>query len=147
MQLVDCALVAEINQRASNYPWTASQFEESFKSHSAMVLVYDENVVGFAVFNTVIDEACLLNIAIHPQYQRLGLACHLLEHGLKKEIDRGAEQCYLEVRESNQSAIKLYEKLGFAKTGLRKNYYPLKQGREHAVIMAKVLINPPGDGK
>lgn len=143
MQLIDCLSVAHINGLASRYPWSVAQFEESVESHNAFVIEVNSEIAGFSVFQTILDEACLLNVAIHPQYQRRGYAHALITNGFLGASKQGAKHCYLEVRESNVSAIALYSKLGFEQTGLRKNYYPLasqeRQGREHAVIMSKAL--------
>jgi ribosomal-protein-alanine N-acetyltransferase len=94
-------------------------------------------VVGFCILQPVLDEANLLLMAIHPNQQGKGLGYQLLEQSITL-LKNQPVQIFLEVRESNQAAIALYEKSGFHQIDLRKNYYPCpKGGREHAIIMVK----------
>ena len=77
----------------------------------------------------------MMNIAVHPDYRRRGLAGQLVEQ-LCAELKAGGNTCLtLEVRASNLPAISLYEKLGFTQVGLRKNYY--RNPREDALILRK----------
>ncbi len=76
-------------------------------------------------------------MAIHPSQQGKGLGYQLLEASIA-QLKNDPLQIFLEVRESNQAAIALYEKSGFHQIDLRKNYYPNANGtREHAIIMVK----------
>lgn len=93
-------------------------------------------LVGFAVFSTVLDEAELLQIAIAPEEQGRGLAAMLLSGAIETLQQAGAIRFMLEVRASNGAAIRLYEKLAFSEDGRRKGYYPALGGREDAVLMS-----------
>ena len=101
------------------------------------VIEQNHQVVGFCILQPVLDEANLLLMAIHPSQQGRGLGYQLLEESITL-LKNNPVQIFLEVRESNQAAIALYEKSGFHQIDLRKNYYPNKDGsREHAIIMVK----------
>jgi ribosomal-protein-alanine N-acetyltransferase len=136
MQEADAKKVLAIETSATAYPWSLSQFVDSATSiDDVTVLEADNNLVGFIVFKRVLDEATLLNIAIDPSYQGRGLGRRLLEFGLAQQYLLGARHCFLEVRLSNQKAQQLYQSLDFTVVGERKNYYPLAQGREDALVM------------
>ena len=115
-------------------------FEEAVKStkHCA-VLEVDNKIVGHGIVSHVVGEAELLNICIHPIHQGQGLAGRLMEYLIDHAASKDNHEMFLEVRESNAPARHLYEKLGFNEIGKRKNYYPGKNGREDAILMALVL--------
>ncbi|CAM9387882.1 ribosomal protein S18-alanine N-acetyltransferase [Acinetobacter bereziniae] len=137
MQASDLHVVAEIENQVQSHPWKISQFEESITSYVSTVIEQNNQVVGFCILQPVLDEANLLLMAIHPSQQGRGLGYQLLEESITL-LKNNPVQIFLEVRESNQAAIALYEKSGFHQIDLRKNYYPNKDGsREHAIIMVK----------
>ena len=84
---------------------------------------------------TVGDEAELLTIGVRPDLQGRGLGRAMLDRMTDAMRTRKCTRCHLEVRESNERAIRLYETSGFVRVGLRKNYYRTAEGREHAVLM------------
>lgn len=139
MHVDDLATVVNIEQQVQSHPWSHAQFLQSVSSYQCSVLESGQQVRGFCILQPVLDEANLLLMAISPEYQGQGLGYQLLTAA----IARLGEQCtqiFLEVRESNHAAIKLYQKIGFDQIDLRKNYYPCADGkREHALIMAYVL--------
>ncbi|MES2605021.1 MAG: ribosomal protein S18-alanine N-acetyltransferase [Pseudomonadota bacterium] len=95
------------------------------------------DVIGFAEYQTIVDECHLYNIAILQHRQQQGHGMTLLQAVLAEAKEQGLRHCLLEVRESNQAARRLYAKLGFAETGKRKDYYPPKiygDAREAAVL-------------
>lgn len=133
----DVETVQSIDAQAAAYPWTIGHFLESIESqHECYVLQDDQKTFGFAIFSRVIDEATLLNVAIDPASQNQGFGRYLLDYGLKAQVELGADKCFLEVRASNKSAQALYSSMGFSLIGERKNYYPTKEGREHALVMS-----------
>ncbi|RZA09469.1 MAG: ribosomal-protein-alanine N-acetyltransferase [Moraxellaceae bacterium] len=141
MTLADVPAVHAIEQQVQTHPWSQALFVGSVEAgHYCTVLEVYNQVVGFCILQKVLDEANLLLMAIDPAVQKRGLGFQLLEQA----IDGLGSQCnmvFLEVRQSNTAAIKLYEKIGFAQMDLRKNYYPTAQGKEHAVLMALTLGN------
>lgn len=84
----------------------------------------DGRVIGFALGRVAADEAELFQIATLPEFRRRGIAERLLTGLHEKMRGRGAACCFLEVRSRNSGAIALYEKTGYEKIALRRNYYP-----------------------
>lgn len=137
MNKTDVAAVIEIEKQVQSHPWTYSQFEEAVEAYQSTVIEEQGKVVGFCILQPVLDEANLLLMAIHPQFQAKGYGFKLLDQSINL-LKNDPVQIFLEVRESNIAAINLYEKSGFHQIDLRKNYYPQVGGtREHAIIMVK----------
>lgn len=133
----DIAQVHHIEQQVQTHPWSLKQFHDAVQSYQCTVLQYQSQVIGFCIFQTVLDEASLLLIGMDPQFQGQGLGTYLLEQSIA-QLNNNPIQIFLEVRQSNVSAIRLYEKLAFHQIDLRHNYYPcIDGGKEHAVIMVK----------
>ncbi len=137
MNASDVAVVAEIENLVQSHPWTKKQFEDSVNTYQVTVIEQQGQVVGFCILQPVLDEANLLLMAVHPSQQGKGMGYQLLEASLAM-LKNDPVQVFLEVRESNIAAIKLYEKSDFHQIDMRKNYYPKADGsREHAIIMVK----------
>jgi ribosomal-protein-alanine N-acetyltransferase len=98
-----------------------------------------EGIIGHGIMSVAVSECHILNICIHPDYQRLGLGEGMVLFMLDLARDKKARVALLEVRLSNSAAYKLYNKLGFDEVGLRKGYYPSRGGREDAIILARDL--------
>ena len=94
-------------------------------------------IVGYAALSSVLDEGSLDNIAVAPEHRRQGVADGLLAAIGAMGRDRELSFITLEVRASNEAAIALYEKHGFAPVGRRTNYY--EKPREDAILMTLVL--------
>ena len=102
-----------------------------------LVAVDGDRVAGYVGSQTVCDETDMMNVAVHPDHRRKGIAEALiaaLSAGLK---ERGNVCLTLEVRASNVPAITLYDKLGFVQVGRRPNYY--RNPKEDALILRKAL--------
>ena len=130
----DIAGLVKIESDVTPFPWSAKQFAESLQNHRCYVLCKGNRLVGFLIFNQVIDEAELLNIAVKSSFQGEGLGACLLDYCLA-EISGTALNLFLEVRVSNFPAIALYEGRGFLHVGERRAYYHGASGREDALIM------------
>ena len=130
----DIAALVKIESEVTPFPWNAKQFAESLHSHRSYVLCKGNRLVGFLIFNQVVDEAELLNIAVKSSFQGEGLGACLLDYCLA-EVSASAVCLFLEVRVSNFPAIALYEGRGFLQVGERKAYYHGESGREDAWIM------------
>jgi ribosomal-protein-alanine N-acetyltransferase len=140
----DVPAMAKIEQEAAINPWSLSQFLSSSLREHEYSLVAEEGaglVSGFCIYQRVLDEASLMNIAVRPGRQGVGLASLLLTQLQQTLIDAGVQRCLLEVRESNVSAIVLYRKFGFVDDAIRKDYYSTGDGREDAVLMSCQLVN------
>lgn len=141
MQAADVSTVVKIERLVQSHPWTVKQFEEAVTGYQSTVIEQDGQVVGFCILQPVLDEANLLLMAIDPSQQGKGLGFKLLDASLAM-LKNNPVQIFLEVRESNTPAIKLYEKADFHQIDLRKNYYPNPDGsKEHAIIMVKACTD------
>ena len=134
----------EIEQAAHYVPWSLGTLKNNQgERYHNLKLIEDDNIVGFTICQTVLDEATLFNIAIEPQFQGRSFGYLLLQTLIEKLQQKGIATLWLEVRESNQKARRLYERLGFNEVDIRKNYYPTPDGkRENAVVMALYLAEP-----
>lgn len=149
MMSADVAAVADIEARQHLTPWRASSFEDALRSgwHTRVLRQTDGTVLGYFVTMTAGDDEELLTITVAPEAEGRGYGRTLLEALLCDARQRGAERIYLEVRQSNRRAIRLYESAGFTMAGMRKNYYaiPADQtlhrpaGREDALLMVRTL--------
>jgi ribosomal protein S18 acetylase RimI-like enzyme len=133
MTAADCGEVAAIQQAS---PKAAQWNPEEYLTRRAWVAELDGRVAGFAVLGPLPgDEAEVLNIAVHPAHRQAGIAARLLA-----QVLAGPERrIFLEVRESNAAAIRLYAAFGFQQTGRREEYYtafPGKTHREAGIVMS-----------
>ena len=117
-------------------PWSRAMFEQELEAPHRRNLVATRNqapaVVGFLLSYFVVGELHITNLAIHPWYRRRGIADRLLDRIFSWDGPR-IEIAHLEVRDRNESAIRLYEKWGFEAVGIRKGYY--SDTGEDAVVM------------
>ena len=100
-----------------------------------LVALDGDTVVGYIGSQSSLDEADIMNVAVHPDYRRQGIAEKLINTLVADLKNRGCHALLLEVRVSNTPAVTLYEKLGFAQVGCRKNYY--RNPKEDALILRK----------
>lgn len=138
----DVEAVLKVEFAAFSHPWTRGIFLDCVKSGYECWMMYLGNQqVGHGVLSAAGDEAHLLNLTVKPESQSNGLGGKLLEHLLERARSRGAETVFLEVRESNHPAIRLYDRCGFNEIGRRRDYYPAVGGREDALVMACLLLD------
>ena len=130
-----------IEQAAHAVPWSLGTLKNNQgERYLNLKIVEGHQIYGFAICQTVLDEATLFNIAIDPQKQGLGFGRQLLNELITQLRQKGILTLWLEVRESNKKAQALYDSLGFNQVDIRKNYYPTPDGkRENAVVMAAYL--------
>ena len=119
----DCRELAELDKKCFSVPWSEQSFLEETKNKLATYLLAREDgkIIGYCGFWRVSGEAQVTNIAVLPKYRRRKIAKTLAEKML--DICKEDEQIVLEVRKSNEIAISFYEKLGFLKAGIRKQFY------------------------
>lgn len=136
----DLDRVMQIENAAFSHPWSRNLFADGIQSYDCWVMFEGDEQVGHGVIQIILDEAHLLNITVRPQSQGKGLGLKLLEHLMDRAMQLKARECFLEVRASNQSAYRLYERYGFNEIGRRRDYYPAAEGREDALVMACTLM-------
>ena len=129
--------VAELEKICFSDSWSEKSIASELDNQLAFWLVATEGeqIAGYIGSQTVMDETDMMNVAVHPDFRRRGIA-EALVTGLVEELGNKGSHCLtLEVRASNAPAIALYEKLGFSEIGRRKNYY--RNPREDALILRK----------
>jgi ribosomal-protein-alanine N-acetyltransferase len=134
----DIDQILGIEEKVYSHPWTRGNFLDSFYSgHEARGLRNkSEDLLGYFVLMSVLDEMHLLNFSIAAEYQRQGLARILLDKMSECAREKNILSVLLEVRVSNQRAVDVYQRYGFTEIGRRKGYYPATDGvREDAIVM------------
>lgn len=116
-------------------PWSEQSFCEELENPLAVYVLalLGDTVAAYGGMWVVLDFANINNVAANPAYRKSGYATAVLHELIRLAKERGAGRMTLEVRRSNDAAIALYQKLGFAPGGIRKLYY----GDEDAIIMWK----------
>lgn len=136
MTPADLEAVADLTRRADPFGWTLRNFSDAHASGNTLtVLTVDGVTSGIAAVMHVLDESELLEIAVQPAMQGRGYGKALLAQAIALARRNGAVRMFLEVRESNARARKMYTSFGFEENGRRKNYYPTENGREDAILM------------
>ena len=139
MQKKDCEEVAKLDKAAILNPWSVEDFAEAVKSDTQIYLVAQDKqqIIGFVGMVTAADEGDITHIAVDALQRRKHVATLLLEKLFQISMQKQIKSIFLEVRQHNEPAQKLYEKMGFESMGVRKNYYhnPI----ENAIIMKKEL--------
>ncbi len=138
VRLMDCGDIeaaAEIEKACFSESWSESLLRSGLSSSLDSYLVYqeDEQVLGYCVLRVLGDEGELQRIAVLPQVQGRGIARKLMDALVSAARLKGAREISLEVRESNQRAINLYESYGFRQEAVRRGYY--RNPAEDALIM------------
>ena len=133
--------VLRIENSAYAHPWTRGNFADSLKSgYQLLALMGGNTLIGYFVAMEGVDEVHLLNITVTPSEQGRGHGREMLDALVDLCRDCGAEQLWLEVRQSNPRARELYRRYGFREVGVRRGYYPAAQGqREDARVMTLAL--------
>ena len=133
------APIAQLETLCFSDPWSENSIASELTSRLSywLVAVEDGQVLGYIGSQSVLGESDMMNVAVHPDHRRRGIA-EMLVTALSHDLKERDNVCLtLEVRASNAPAIALYEKLGFVQVGLRKNYY--RNPREDALILRKEL--------
>jgi len=137
----DLGRVIDVEIAAYEHPWTLGIFRDCIRvGYSCWVYEDDDSVVAYGIVMCSGAEAHVLNLCVHPEYQRRGIGRLMLNHLTQVSRESGADTIMLEVRQSNIIAIQLYLSADFHQLGVRTGYYPDHDGREDAIILAKNLI-------
>ena len=129
--------VAQLEKLCFSTPWSENSVASELKNELALWLVALDGdfVAGYIGSQTVMGETDMMNVAVHPEYRRKGIAEALVNMLVEQLKGMESHALTLEVRASNMPAIALYGKLGFAEVGKRKYYY--RNPREDALILRK----------
>lgn len=140
MREADLNAVLEVERAAYEFPWSRAIFRDCLRvGYYCFVYETPAGLVGHGIMSVGAEECHLLNICVHPEYQRRGLGRALVNFLLAFARRKHAQVALLEVRVSNVGAYNLYTQLGFDEIGVRKDYYPARYGREDAIILARDL--------
>jgi ribosomal-protein-alanine N-acetyltransferase len=144
MREADVEAVHDVERRAYEFPWTAGIFRDCLRAdYMAWLLEREGAVIGYFLMSLAAGEAHVLNIAVAPEHQGHGHGRRMLRSLVHLARARGAQRIFLEVRPSNTGAIALYHQEGFNEIGRRPRYYPARDGREDAIVMAMELLAEP----
>jgi ribosomal-protein-alanine N-acetyltransferase len=136
----DLDAVVAIEREVFLFPWTRGNFSDSIESgYHCLVLELGGEVFGYGVMTIGAEEGHLLTLSIAAGSQRKGWGERLLREFIHLAKERLAQSMFLDVRESNRAASRLYERLGFKRIGKRRGYYPAMGGREDSLVMELVL--------
>ncbi|MCL2219235.1 MAG: ribosomal protein S18-alanine N-acetyltransferase [Chitinispirillia bacterium] len=137
----DLEQIYALEQTCSQNPWSRDGLAEELSGDESTFLLLqtpDEGrIVGFACAHLVCGEMHILDVAIHRDYRNEGLGALLVTRLLAEADAKEAARACLEVRASNTAAIRLYEKCGFMRDGMRDGYY---QDGEDAVLMSSKSV-------
>jgi len=139
MRAQDVESVLEIERRNFRDPWTRRAFLSEIEAEPVsqpLVVEYDSKIIGYAVPWYVADELQIVNLAIHEDFRRRGLAKQLIAHLCEIASQKNCKVAHLEVRHTNTAARQLYESLGFKTTTVRRDYHG---PAEDALLMSKNL--------
>ena len=131
------AQIAELEKICFSDPWSEKSIASELENELALWLVALEGdtVAGYIGSQTVVGETDMMNVAVHPDYRRKGIAEALVSQLVEELKALDSHSLTLEVRASNEPAQKLYEKLGFVLVGKRPRYY--HNPKEDAYILRK----------
>ncbi|MBI4686624.1 MAG: ribosomal protein S18-alanine N-acetyltransferase [Nitrospirae bacterium] len=139
MTYADLQEVCEIENKSFTMPWSLYSFKYELSHEDAIMeaALLEGRIIGYICMRVIFNAAHILNIAVLPEFRRLGVGSALLQSALKKlgELRPDIDTITLEVRESGITAIRFYEKFGFMATGRRRHYY--QSPKEDAIIMEK----------
>ena len=137
MQEQDIPFVSQIENQIFSLPWSEKSFRDAAANPDNVYLVCEctGEIAGYCGMWTVMGEGNVTNVAVHPAYRRMGVAEALLKEMEKKANEKDVTIFFLEVRQSNEAAKQLYNKLGYNPIGVRKRFY--EKPVEDAIVMSK----------
>ncbi|WP_407060997.1 ribosomal protein S18-alanine N-acetyltransferase [Agrilutibacter solisilvae] len=137
----DLVAVHAIEARAYEFPWSVGIFRDCLRADYPCWVMHDQGrIEGYFLMSIAAGEAHVLNVCVAPELQGQGHGRRLLQALVQIARGRGAARIFLEVRPSNIGAIGLYHREGFNEIGRRPRYYPARDGREDALVMAMELF-------
>ena len=136
----DLVGIIEIEDKCHLTPWTKKNFIDADNANNLFkVLKSESNIIGYYIALFAAEECQLLNITVRLELKKKGFGQLMLKNLVEECRKKNIINIFLEVRASNSSAIRLYEKNGFNEIGIRKNYYKVPDGQEDAILMGLSL--------
>ena len=137
MTPADTAQVAQLEAMCFSAPWSEKAIVSELTNPLSLWLVAKENnvVAGYVGSHSVMGEADMMNLAVHPDYRKNGIARALVSCLVERLAANMVCSLTLEVRASNEAAKNLYASMGFQQVGRRPNYYTAP--KEDALILRK----------
>lgn len=136
MKVEDAPQVALIEANNFSVPWSEKSFREAAVKTETIYVVAEENgeILGYAGAWCVFGEADITNVCVRKVSRKQGIGTRMLQFLIEEGVNVKIKTFFLEVRESNSAAISLYEKFGFQKIGIRKNFY--EKPVENGIVMS-----------
>ena len=138
----DILAIFNLEKLCFNVPWSLDSIRDEVLNNDKALFIVSEivdegvkTIVGYMGVITILDEADIMNICVDPMYREAHIATDMMETMIEVTSKMGIKRWTLEVRKSNNIAIKLYKKFGFYEAGIRKEYY--LDNKEDAIIMWK----------
>jgi ribosomal-protein-alanine N-acetyltransferase len=141
----DLEALAGLERRTFSHPWTLHAFRQALgdPEHGRVLVLRtpleaalpERGIRAYCVFQVILDEMQIHNFAVHPEHRGRGVGRWLLRTTLEIGARRGARSAFLEVRQSNWSALHLYRSVGFQTVSVRRDYY--SRPREDALVLRK----------
>lgn len=137
MDVQDLEEIMKIEIVVCDSPWKKTTFLDCMSAgYICQVLQKDSMLLGYGVISVAVGEGHIFKLSVRPDQQGQGYGKKFLWHMLEIAKKKGARIIFLEVRESNAIARKLYYGAGFYQVGVRKNYYVTRNTREDALVLA-----------
>ncbi|MET3560076.1 ribosomal-protein-alanine N-acetyltransferase [Bartonella japonica] len=144
LQVDDSASLCQIHQHCFIPAWGKQAFDDFLTDHSifgykASLIEQADKILGFCLCRLIIDEAEIITIAVHPYFRQQGIGSLLIDSTLHHLHHKRAIKLFLEVEETNFSALKLYQSFEFQKISKRRAYYQGENSHTDAIIMQKTF--------
>ena len=138
--MIDLDNIYDLESQSYDFPWTRNILKDCIMNkYDSYVATYNNIIVGYVISKVTSYESHVLNLTVNEKYRNNGIGSELLEMVIYKCKILKSSILLLETRLTNKSAMSLYEKHGFIKIGLRKDYYKTFLGKEDAIVYRKSL--------
>ncbi len=133
----DLKRVAGIEAENFSVPWTEKDFQDFLNREDTIFLVAEEDgkAAGYIGAVCSAEEGDITNVSVSEENRRKGIGTALVRELVRRTEEKGISRLFLEVREKNKTAVRLYEKAGFSPVGRRRKYY--RDPQEDAVVMKR----------
>ncbi len=156
MKPEDVDEIVRLEKESFTDPWPKKGFEVQLEDGSSIMLVARREdsasvtgeIVGYLCAYLILEELQLASVAVKETFRRQGIARRLIAEMVRRGAEKGTKEIWLDVRESNAAARRLYEKLGFQEMYRRKQYY--RKPKEDALVLFRLVketaLGPIGQG-